>query len=52
MNKEQLNTVILDVSMSQGEVERRMDNSYILVISKMTKKDQQSLIIALEFIIS
>ncbi len=41
--KAQWNTVILDGSVPQGEVERMMDNSYMLVVSKMTKKDQQSI---------
>jgi predicted DNA-binding protein (MmcQ/YjbR family) len=29
-------------SISQGEIERMVDNSYLLMMSKMTKKDQQS----------
>jgi len=45
MNKRLWNTVILDGSIPQGEIERMMDNSFKLVVSKMTKKDQQSLII-------
>jgi predicted DNA-binding protein (MmcQ/YjbR family) len=45
MNKTQWNTVILDGSIPQGEVERMMDNSYMLVVSKMTKKDQASILI-------
>lgn len=32
-------TVILDGSIPQGEIERMMDNSYRLVVSKMAKKD-------------
>ena len=40
-------TVILDGSISEGEIERMMDNSYMLVVSKMTKKDQQSLLLHL-----
>ncbi|SEL76947.1 Predicted DNA-binding protein, MmcQ/YjbR family [Colwellia chukchiensis] len=43
MNKAQWNTVILDGSIPQGEIERMIDNSYQLVVSKMSKKDQQSL---------
>jgi predicted DNA-binding protein (MmcQ/YjbR family) len=43
MNKAQWNTVILDGTIPQGEIERMMDNSYMLVVSKMTKKDQQSI---------
>lgn len=41
------NTVILDGSIPQGEVERMIDNSFKLVVSKMTKKDQQSILIYL-----
>ena len=47
MNKSNWNSVILDSSIPQGEIERMMDNSYLLVVSKMTKKDQQSIIIHL-----
>jgi predicted DNA-binding protein (MmcQ/YjbR family) len=43
MNKRLWNTIILDGSISQGEIERMMDNSFQLVVSKMTKKDQQSI---------
>lgn len=45
MNKAQWNTVILDGSIPQGEIERMIDNSYMLVVSKMTKADQASLLI-------
>jgi predicted DNA-binding protein (MmcQ/YjbR family) len=48
MNKRLWNTVILDSSIPQGEIERMMDNSFKLVISKMTKKDQQSILIHLQ----
>jgi predicted DNA-binding protein (MmcQ/YjbR family) len=44
MNKRLWNTVILDGSIPQGEIERMIDNSFKLVVSKMPKKDQQSLI--------
>lgn len=47
MNKRLWNTVILDGSIPQGEIERMMDNSFMLVVSKMTKKDQQSLLVHL-----
>jgi len=47
MNKSSWNSVILDGSIPQGEIERMMDNSYRLVVSKMTKKDQQSILIHL-----
>lgn len=45
MNKTQWNTVILDGSIPQGEIERMIDNSYMLVVSKMVKKDQASLLL-------
>jgi hypothetical protein len=44
MIKNLWNTVILDGSNPQGEVERMIDNSFMLVVSKMTKKDQQSIL--------
>ncbi len=47
MNKKLWNTIILDGSIPQGEVERMMDNSFNLVMSKMTKKNQQSILVQL-----
>jgi predicted DNA-binding protein (MmcQ/YjbR family) len=47
MLKAQWNTIILDGSIPQGEIERMMDNSYMLVVCKMTKKDQQSILLRL-----
>ena len=47
MNKRNWNSIILDGSIPQGEIERMIDNSFMLVVSKMTKKDQQSLLIHL-----
>jgi len=47
MNKKFWNTIILDNSISKGELERMIDNSYMLVVSKLTKKDQQSILIHL-----
>jgi len=44
MNKRLWNTIILDGSIPQGEIERMIDNSFKLVVSKMTKKDQQSIL--------
>ncbi|WP_394172165.1 MmcQ/YjbR family DNA-binding protein [Thalassotalea litorea] len=43
MNKRLWNTVILDGSIPQGEIERMIDNSFNLVVSKMPQKDQQSI---------
>ena len=48
MNKAQWNTVILDGSIPKGEIERMIDNSFSLVVSKMTKKDQQSILIHMD----
>ncbi len=45
MSKRLWNTVILDGSIPKGEIERMMDNSYMLVVSKMTKKDQKSILV-------
>ncbi len=47
MHKASWNSVILDGSIPKGEIERMMDNSYMLVVSKMTKKDQQSILVHL-----
>jgi len=47
MNKSSWNSVILDGSIPQGEIERMMDNSYMLVVNKMTKKDQASILVHL-----
>ena len=47
MNKAQWNTIILDGSIPQGEIERMIDNSFMLVVSKMTKKAQQSILVHL-----
>ncbi|MFT7006800.1 MAG: putative DNA-binding protein (MmcQ/YjbR family) [Colwellia sp.] len=44
MNKRLWNTVVLDDSIPQSEIERMMDNSFMLVVNKMTKKDQQSIL--------
>jgi predicted DNA-binding protein (MmcQ/YjbR family) len=41
MCKRTWNTIILDGSVPVGEIERLADNSYELVVNKMTKKDQQ-----------
>lgn len=48
MNKKLWNTVILDGSIPRGEIERMIDNSYMLVVKKMTKKDQKSILIHFE----
>jgi len=47
MNKENWNSIILDGSIPKGEIERIIDNSFNFVVSKMTKKDQQSIFVHL-----
>ena len=43
MNKRLWNTVILDGSIPQGEIERMMDNSYMLVVNNMPTKDREAI---------
>ncbi|WP_448568012.1 MmcQ/YjbR family DNA-binding protein [Thalassotalea ganghwensis] len=43
MHKRLWNTVILDGSIPKGEIERMIDNSFELVVCKMSKKDQCSI---------
>ncbi len=43
MDKKHWISIYFDGTVPQGEVERLIDNSYLLVISKMPTKDQQSL---------
>ena len=40
MNKVHWNTIILDGSIPKGEIERMIDNSFLLVVKKMSKRDQ------------
>ena len=47
MIKANWNSIILDGSIPKGEVEKMMDNSYPLMAGKMTRKDQQSLLLHL-----
>ena len=47
MNKLHWNTIKLDNSIPYRELLRMIDNSYNLVVSKMSKKDQQSLLVHL-----
>lgn len=47
MNKALWNTIILDGSIPRGEIERMVDNSFKLVVSKMTKKEQASILLHL-----
>lgn len=43
MNKTHWNTVILDGSIPEGEVQRMIDNSYSLVFHKLKKTERQRL---------
>ena len=47
MSKVHWNTVKLDGSVPQGEIQRMMDNSFNLIVNNMTKDDQQSILIKL-----
>lgn len=47
MNKRLWNTVILDGSIPNGEIQRMIDNSFMLVVNNMIKKDQQSILVHL-----
>ncbi|WDE12511.1 MmcQ/YjbR family DNA-binding protein [Thalassomonas haliotis] len=44
MNKRLWNTVILDGSVPEGEIERMIDNSFRLVVNNMSKKQQMSIL--------
>jgi len=43
LNKRHWNTVTIDGSIPDDEIEEMVDNSYRLVVAKMTKKDQKKL---------
>ena len=43
MNKQHWNTIILDGSIPIGEIQRMIDNSYELVVSKLPKKIQRTI---------
>lgn len=43
MNKRHWNTVILDDSIPQGEIQRMIDHSYALVVKKLKKTDREQL---------
>jgi predicted DNA-binding protein (MmcQ/YjbR family) len=45
MSKVHWNTVKLDGSVPQGELQRMMDNSFNLVVSNMTKEVQESILL-------
>lgn len=41
MNKKHWNTIILDGSIPTGEIKRMIDNSFLLVVQGMPKKERQ-----------
>ncbi len=43
MNKKHWNTVILDGSIPDGEIERMIDHSYALVVKKLKKTEREAL---------
>jgi predicted DNA-binding protein (MmcQ/YjbR family) len=47
MDKKHWVSVYFDDTVPTGEVQRLIDNSFLLVISKMTKKDQKSIMLHL-----
>lgn len=47
MNKRLWNTIILDGSVPQGEIERMIDNSFMLVVDNMPNKDKQAVLMHL-----
>ncbi len=47
MNKRHWNTVILDDTIPHNEIERMIDNSFLLVVSGMADADRQSIEIQL-----
>ena len=44
MNKRHWNTIILDGTIPQGEIERMIDNSFLLVVNNMPKQEQRSIL--------
>lgn len=47
MNKKHWISVYFDGSVPESEVERLIDNSFLLVVSQMNKKDEQSILLHL-----
>jgi len=45
MDKKHWISIYFDGTVPVGEVQRLIDNSFLLVVSKMTKKDQQSILL-------
>ncbi|MEX0618236.1 MAG: MmcQ/YjbR family DNA-binding protein [Pseudohongiellaceae bacterium] len=44
MNKRHWNTVVLDGSIPDGEIERMIENSWALVVNSLTRRQRQSLL--------
>lgn len=47
MDKKHWVSIYFDGTVPSGEVKRLVDNSFMLVVEKMTKKDQQSILVHL-----
>lgn len=47
MDKKHWISIYFDNPIPENEIQRLIDNSYLLVINKMTKKDQKSILIQL-----
>lgn len=47
MDKKHWISVYFDGTVPEDEIKRIIDNSFLLVVSKMTKKDQQSILVHL-----
>ncbi len=47
MDKKHWITIYFDDTVPEGEVKRLIDNSFMLVVEKMTKKDQRSILLHL-----
>lgn len=48
MDKKHWISIYFDGSVPQGEIERLIDNSYLLVVKKMPKRDQRSILLHIE----
>ena len=48
MDKRHWVSIYFDGSVPEGEVERLIDNSYLLVVKKMPKRDQRSILLHIE----
>ena len=44
MNKQHWNTIILNGSIPNGEIERMIDNSFMLIVNKMSKKERAAIL--------